>query len=101
MTQNEMNELETYAASILEDSYEARKVFDFCKVFNYALPILKPIANFYFMPKRIKKILNDLIFVGEQVCPSPDTTLIALPDGVSKENIFAAIEITKKNNATA
>ena len=76
MTKIEIDELEKYAGEVLEKSYEAQKAFDFCKVFHYALPILKPIANFYFLPKRIKKILNDLIIVGEAVCPNPETAFL-------------------------
>lgn len=68
MTAEEVLKLEHHAEEVLTESYEAAKAFDVCKVYGFAKPILSIVANAWFLPKKVKLIVGDLIRVMDGVC---------------------------------
>lgn len=69
-----------YADLNLSASFEARKENNLCKVLHFAIPILKIIAAAWFLPKKIRLIIGDVVAVAEAVCPTPETALITAPE---------------------
>lgn len=64
-----------YAVNVLEQSLQARNENNLCKVINFALPILKIVAAAWFLPKKIRLIIGDVVAVAEAVCPNEVTDL--------------------------
>lgn len=65
-----------HAVNVLEQSLQARNESNLCKVLHFALPILKIISAAWFLPKKIRLIIGDVVAVAEAVCPTPETALI-------------------------